>query len=219
MTRERKLLIFTALFAVAMAYFESAVVVYLRAVYGIEDLLRDVPQTPDLYTAIEIGREMSTLVMLGLVGWIAGRRLQDRIGYALFTFGLWDIFYYIWLHVFIGWPDSLLAWDILFLIPLPWWGPVLSPVLIALLMIAGGVVLVLRAEKGEHIHISSLDMGITGAGVLLALYVFMVDAIHALPGGFEAVSRVQPTDFNWPLFFVALAGMAYIPLKALRSKT
>ena len=218
MTRERKLLIFTALFAVAMAYMESAVVVYLRAMYGIEDLLRDVPQTPDLYTAIEIGREISTLVMLVMVGWIAGRRFQDRIGYAMFTFGLWDIFYYIWLHVFLGWPDSLLVWDILFLIPLPWWGPVLSPVLIALLMMLAGVVLVLKAEEGKLLRISRLDLGITGAGILLALYVFMADAIHALPGGFDAVSRVQPTDFNWLLFLLALAGMAYFPLKAAMKK-
>ena len=218
MMRKRKLLIFTALFAVAMAYMESAVVVYLRAMYGIEDLLRDVPQTPDLYTAIEIGREISTLVMLVMVGWIAGRRFQDRIGYAMFTFGLWDIFYYIWLHVFLGWPDSLLVWDILFLIPLPWWGPVLSPVLIALLMMLAGVVLVLKAEEGKLLRISRLDLGITGAGILLALYVFMADAIHALPGGFDAVSRVQPTDFNWLLFLLALAGMAYFPLKAAMKK-
>jgi len=33
---------------------------------------------------------------------------------------------------------SLLDWDILFLLPLPWWGPVLAPVLIALLMIVWG---------------------------------------------------------------------------------
>ena len=73
-------MIVVSLFAIAMAYLESAVVVYLRAVYGIEDLLRDMPLMPDQYTLIEIGREAATLVMLATIGWIAGRRWQDRVG-------------------------------------------------------------------------------------------------------------------------------------------
>ena len=121
-------------FAIAMAYVESAVVVYLRALYGIEDLLLDMPELPDQYTLIELGREACTLVMLVTIGWVAGRRWQDRFGYTIIAFGLWDIFYYVWLVVFIGWPKSLLDWDFLFMIPLPWWGPVLSPILIALLL-------------------------------------------------------------------------------------
>ena len=27
-----------------------------------------------------------------------------------------------------GWPETVLDWDILFLLPLPWWGPVIAPV-------------------------------------------------------------------------------------------
>jgi len=77
--------------------------------------------------------------MLLSIGWIAGNMFQSRVAFAFITFGLWDIFYYIWLRVFIGWPQSILEPDLLFLIPLPWWGPVLSPVLIALLMVIGGI--------------------------------------------------------------------------------
>jgi len=108
MSREGKCLIAVGLFAIAMAYLESAVVVYLRAVYGIEDLLRDMPLTPDQHTLIELGREAATLVMLAMIGWIAGRRWQDRVGYAIFSFGLWDVLYYAWLVIFIGWPKTLL---------------------------------------------------------------------------------------------------------------
>ena len=214
--RERLLVV--GLFAAAVAYIESAVVVYLRALYGINDLLRDLPLLPDQYTAIEIGREAATLLMLVTVGWIAGRRWQDRIGYAVFAFGVWDILYYLWLVVFIGWPSSLLDWDILFLIPLPWWGPVLSPMLIASLLVAAGALAVVREERGEALGFTSIDWSAVGAGTLLALYVFMADALRALPGGIEAVSRARPTQFNWPLFLVALLAMAFPLMRALRSQ-
>ena len=182
MSREGKCLIAVGLFAIAMAYLESAVVVYLRAVYGIEDLLRDMPLMPDQYTLIEIGREAATLVMLAMIGWIAGRRWQDRVGYAIFSFGLWDVLYYAWLVIFIGWPKTLLDWDLLFLIPLPWWGPVVSPLLIALMMVIGGGAAVLKAERGETLRFTLVEWSVAGASMLLALYVFMLDALHALQG-------------------------------------
>ena len=53
------------------------------------------------------------------------------------AFGVWDIFYYAFLRLIVGWPQSLWDWDVLFLIPLPWWGPVLAPVAIAVLLIVG----------------------------------------------------------------------------------
>ncbi|MCK4489064.1 MAG: hypothetical protein KAU23_02330, partial [Anaerolineales bacterium] len=133
-----KKLLWVGLFAVAFAYAEAAVVVYLRQMYGIHDLLRDIPAFDSMIAFVEVGREFSTLIMLLAVGWAAGRSLQTRLGFAFFAFGLWDIFYYIWLKLFINWPESLLTTDILFLLPLPWWGPVIGPVLIAVLMVIGG---------------------------------------------------------------------------------
>ena len=56
--------------------------------------------------------------------------LEEFAGFVV-VFGVWDIFYYVFLRVLVTWPASLLDWDILFLIPLPWVGPVLAPVLIA----------------------------------------------------------------------------------------
>ena len=108
-------------FAVAMAYVESAVVVYLREAFDIVDVVRDAVPLPGVYGPVELGRELATIVMLLSMGWLAGRALQDRLGFAVFAFGVWDIAYYFWLWVFIGWPSSLLEWDVLFLIPLPWW--------------------------------------------------------------------------------------------------
>ena len=215
MGQAQKGLIAVGLFAIAMAYVESAVVVYLRALYGIDHLLEDLPQLPDQYTLIEIGRETSTLVMLAIIGWIAGRQRQDRIGYAVFAFGLWDIFYYIWLVIFIGWPRTLLDWDVLFLIPLPWWGPVLAPILIALLLVVGGGMAVLKSERGEVLRFTLVEWSVAGVSTLLVLYVFMLDALHAIPEGFEAVSNVRPSSFNWLLFIMALIGMAFSLLSAL----
>lgn len=134
-----KRLLVVSVYAISMARVESAVVVYLRVMIG-----RVVPYQADPLPIsvglgwIEVGREVATLLMLGTVGWLAGQTFHGRAGYALVAFGIWDIFYYIFLIPMSGWPVSLLDWDVLFLIPLPWWGPVLAPVLISLLLILGG---------------------------------------------------------------------------------
>ncbi|MBI5766179.1 MAG: hypothetical protein HZA93_00170 [Verrucomicrobia bacterium] len=198
-----------AAFAIAMAWVESAVVFYLRRLVD-----RIEPYQPNpLPVAGDIGgaelvRELATMVMLGTVGWLAGRSGRARFGYFVAAFGLWDIFYYVFLVPMTGWPHSVLDWDILFLLPLPWWGPVLAPVMIAVLMIAGGVPLAFNdARDGTPLWPSRLVLGLSAVGVALALYVFMADAIRAVRHG-ESVQQVLPPSFNWPLFLVAWALMA-----------
>src|SRR6266540_4205903 len=114
-----------AVYALAMAYVEAATVVYLRRVFGVVDLVQDVASYDPRLASIEIGREAATLVMLLSVGFAAGRSRQARLGFALYAFGLWDVLYYVWLKILLGWPGSILTQDVLFLVPLPWWGPVL----------------------------------------------------------------------------------------------
>ena len=128
-----------AVFAIAMAWVESAVVYYLRTMVDRIEPYQPypLPVIGGLGTA-EFVREAATLIMLLTVGILAGRNWRSRLGYAAVAFGIWDIFYYVFLKVMCGWPHSLLDWDILFLIPLPWWGPVLAPVSIAVLMILWG---------------------------------------------------------------------------------
>jgi hypothetical protein len=197
------------IYAISMAWVESAVVVYLRVMIG-----RVVPYQADPLPIsvglgwIEVGREVATLLMLGTVGWLAGQTFRGRAGYALAAFGVWDIFYYIFLIPMSGWPGSLLDWDVLFLIPLPWWGPVLAPVLISLLLILGGGLAAwsetLPQPKWPHAWAWALNL----LGVGLALYTFMEEAIRFLPAGEEAVRQALPAAFNWPLFLFALALMA-----------
>ncbi len=205
-------------FAVAMAWIESAVVVYLREIYNIRDLTRDFVTEVDRYIQIEIGRELATLIMLAAIGFLSGKNSQERIGYSFIAFGFWDIFYYIWLHLFIGWPVSLLEWDILFLIPLPWWGPVLSPILIASLMIAGGFIAVARSGQNRAIRLNPVDWGILTLSILLALLAFMKDAIGAICDDAVNVTSARPVSFSWLLFLASLAGMIVFIFRIARKK-
>ena len=123
-------------FALAMAWVESAVVFYLRTLVNRLEPYQPSPLPMSTGLAFaELVREAATLVMLFTVGLLAGTAWRARMGYSAVAFGVWDIFYYVFLKAMCGWPHSLLDWDVLFLLPLPWWGPVLAPVLIAALMI------------------------------------------------------------------------------------
>lgn len=192
-----------ALYAVAMAAVESAVVVYLRALHSADMpltvLLHEVPAR---LIPIEIGREAATLVMLLAVAAIAGRTAWERFLYFALAFGVWDIFYYVWLWVFIGWPPSLFTWDVLFLIPVPWLGPVIAPVIVSLCLVAGSLWLLSRPD----VRLPRLAWGLAILGAALVLVSFMVDHQYAL-------ARTDPPRFRWEVFWagivVAVGGVVW----------
>lgn len=196
-----------------MAYLESAVVVYLRGLYGIEDLLRDMNFTPDMYTFIELGREAATIIMLLIIGLIAGSDVSKKLGYFLIAFGVWDIFYYIWLYVFIQWPKSLFEWDILFLIPVPWWAPVITPILISLLLILTGYFLI----KGRITKIKSIDWILVVFSILTILFTFMEDSIGIIISGSGDLTIVRPTGYSWILFIAAYFLWTIVTFKVYRT--
>ncbi|MBI1877304.1 MAG: hypothetical protein HYR94_03565 [Chloroflexi bacterium] len=198
-----KRLCWVSVYAIAMALLEAVVVAYLRALL----VITDEHVALGSYIPMEVGREVATVVMLVAVGWLAGRKRSDRLAYGLFAFGLWDIWYYIWLKVLINWPDSLFDWDILFLIPLRWWGPVLSPVLIAALICLTSVLSIIQWERGERLRFTPSRIGVISLGGLLALYIFISDSLHALLQGQPDWNTLRPEPFQWPLFLVALALM------------
>ena len=197
------------LYALAMAWVEAAVVYYLRTMVN-----RIEPYQPNPLPLIgrlgpaELVREAATLVMLLMVGFLAGRTWRSRLGYSALAFGVWDIFYYIFLKRLCGWPHSLLDWDILFLLPVPWWGPVIAPVAIALLMIMWGTLVVGWEQStvagGWHWKCWALNF----AGTALALYTFMADSLRVANQGVPVLRNVLPVHFNWPLFTLGLAMMA-----------
>jgi hypothetical protein len=196
-------------FALAMAWVESASVYYLRALVGrIEPYQSNPLPLAGTFGQVELVREAATLVMLLTIGIVAGTTWQQRFGYTAIAFGVWDILYYAFLRIMTAWPRSMLDWDILFLIPLPWWGPVLAPVSIAALMIVWGTCVTQLPESRSVTSVTRLSWAVTMAGVALALYVFMADAVHTIDQGIEATRQVLPTRFNWTAFCVALALMS-----------
>ena len=197
-----------ACYAVAMAAVESAVVVYLRALYS-GDAPASVLQyaLPERLVVIEVGREVATLVMILAVAALAARTARDRFLYFALIFGVWDIFYYIWLWVFIGWPPSLFTWDILFLIPIPWIGPVLAPVIVSLGLVIGALWLLARPA----IVLPRLFWGLAIPGAVLVVLSFTVDYRYVFV-------QTDPPRFRWELFgagiLLALAGL--ISARALK---
>jgi len=199
------------IFAMAMAWVEAAVVYYLRTLVDrINPYQADPLPIIGGLGAVELVREGATLVMLLAVGVLAGQSWRRRLGYWAVAFGVWDVSYYVFLRVMCGWPQSLFDWDVLFLLPLPWWGPVLAPVLIALLMVVWGT-LASQCEQPQR-NVSPQNWAwawaLNVAGIVLALYVFMADALRSAPQGVTAAASVLPRSFNWPVFAVALFLMA-----------
>ena len=207
-----------AMFATAMAWVEAAVVYYLRTL--VDRIEPYQPNPLPIATGLgeaELVRELATLVMLVTVGWLAGTTARSRLGYALIAFGVWDMFYYAFLKVMTGWPSSVADWDILFLIPLPWWGPVWAPAAIAMLMILWGTAVTQFERSTAPRGSNGKAIGFAALGVVLALYVFMADAIRVADQGTDALRTVLPVWFNWPLFTVALTLMGVPVLDAGRS--
>jgi hypothetical protein len=201
------------LFGISFGYVEAAVVVYLRAIYDpIRARLHPERGSHDLFPlitpqelantgpensrrlVIEIGREAATMLMLGSVALAAASNLHEWIAAFVIAFGVWDITFYAFLKLMIHWPESLNTWDILFLIPLPWVGPVWAPVLVAFTMIVCGIIS-LRAGgvRGRLPHWAGV---LAGAAVIVIAFVW--DFRNTSAGG-------MPNPFNWPLFFLGEA--------------
>jgi hypothetical protein len=214
-----KTLVWLGLFAVAMGFMESAVVIYLREIYyktGFGFPLR--PVSPFI-GKVEFCRELGTIIMLVAAGIISGKTRLQRFAYFVLAFAIWDIVYYLFLYVALGWPQSLATWDILFLVPVPWVGPVWAPCLLSLLMIVGAVHIILRTEKDPYYFISPVYWWLLISGALVCIFSFMWDYLMftGAKGNtwnlasesemFAEISSYVPTSFNYALF---LAG--FIPM-------
>lgn len=196
--RTRNLLWLT-LFALGMAQVEASLVVHLRSVYYPGNPLEIFPL--NLLTqrdlAIELVRELATVVMILSVALLTARGLTRVFAVFVYVFGLWDLFYYLWLKIMIGWPVSWLEWDVLYLIPRPWLGPWISPALIALLFVPwGGWIL----YSPNEVRFTRSTTVLFVVGALLALIAFLLPAVPLLLEGEEALRGYQPDDFRWSLF-------------------
>src|SRR4051812_22949922 len=96
-----KIILWLTLFAIAMGMFESAVVIYLRELFYKDGFSFPLKTNPADIARIEVFREAATIVMLVASGIIAGNSKLQRFAYFVLAFAIWDLFYYIFLFVFI----------------------------------------------------------------------------------------------------------------------
>ncbi|GBD94218.1 hypothetical protein BMS3Abin05_01822 [bacterium BMS3Abin05] len=193
----RTILFWVWIYGIAMAYFESAVVVYLRAIYYPNGFVFPLKMIPANLAVIEIGREVITMVMLLAVSFLAGRNFWQRLSFFMMSFGIWDIFYYFWLKVFLGWPASFLTWDILYLIPVPWTGPVLAPVLVSVTMIIAAFLILKLDRKGAVLSAAKWEWTLTGLSAVLIVVSFIFDFRNIVHQG-------MPRPFHWGIFWTGL---------------
>ncbi len=220
------------LFGAAFGFVEATIVVYLRELYeplarqyyperGPQDLFPlvtldqlEAANAPYLrLLKIEVMREAATLAMLASAGLAVGWNFNTRFAGFVIAFGIWDIFYYVFLKVLIHWPASLLDWDLLFLIPLPWVGPVLAPVLVAISMAVAGSIVIGREEADRPVQTSRKHWMTMILGALIIIVAFCWDYRHIMAGG-------MPRAFPWSIFFVGeVIGLAGFSLAIVRSNT
>lgn len=208
MSSHHRNLIWLTVYAIAMAQVEASVVVHLRTIYYPDNPLSIFPLSPltrhDLI--IELIRELATVVMILGIALLSGRGFGLVFAAFVYVFGLWDIFYYVWLKLMIGWPQGWLEWDVLFLIPWPWLGPWITPALIALLFVTwGGWVI----GKAVRISFDGIDAWLFVTGITLALAAFLIPAVPLLPQGLAAFRQFQPHDFSWWLYVPGILLLAY----------
>ncbi len=230
-----KTILCLTVFSIAMGYLESSVVVYLRKIYypdGFKFPLT--PVSPDI-AITEFWREAATIVMLIGAGIMAGKNTAQRFAFFIYSFAIWDIFYYVFLKVLLNWPESLFTWDILFLIPVPWVGPVIAPCLVSLTMILLTLIIIYHQEKDKYIHVRFIDRMFLIVGSITIIFSFLWDyimylaingtdkAVWTLSSNtklFDEVSNYIPKGFNWWLFglgegFILIA--IFLVLKRLRN--
>jgi hypothetical protein len=199
--------VIAVVFSIAFAYIESAVVVYLRAIFhpdGFAFPLRnfDTILQNKAILLTEIGREVATIVLIFSGAWLFGRNLQQRFAYFLIIFAVWDIFYYVWLKVLSAylnaipnWPQSIMDWDILFLIPMAWAGPVVAPVLVSIILLVFATIILYRDCRGRPVSAGKMEwLGFIAAGVIIVVS-FCIPGPHIAEPDYKS-------HFYWSIFAV-----------------
>lgn len=189
----RRRIVWLTAYAVAMGLLEAIVVVYLRELFYPRGFDFPIVLIEGRTAVAELVREATTLVMLLAVAVLAGRDRLDRFFVFGLLFGVWDLVYYAGLWLFLGWPPSLMTWDILFLIPVPWLSPVIYPVVISSLLVAGFVVHERLRRAGRTLRPSRAEWTVAVAGGLTVVVSLCWHWRIVAEGG-------VPTEFPTTLF-------------------
>jgi hypothetical protein len=206
------------IFAIAMGFLEAAVVVYVRRLFypeGFNFPLKGFLE-PEMLN-IEWVRELATIIMLVMIAMLAAKKFHERFAYFLYAFAIWDIFYYVFLKITLNWPSSILDWDLLFLIPWPWIGPVLTPIIVSLMFTIMAFIIINLEDSRKNIRINAKEWVLMIVGVLIVLYTWLKDyAVLVFNSGFakdfftlstniqfnQIIENYSPANYNWPLFIL-----------------
>jgi hypothetical protein len=154
--------------------------------------------------------------MLVGAGIIAGRNLATRFAWFIYAFAIWDIFYYVFLKVLLGWPESLFTWDLLFLIPVTWTGPVLAPVIVSFTMIVLALLLVNLDSKNDIVKITAIEWALFILGSLMLIVSFTIDYVSFISNKTNLLKILSvpkelfinisllyvPSKFYWSIFII-----------------
>lgn len=196
-----------------MGFLEAIVVVYVRELYYPEGFSFPLELLPPRIFVIELVREFSTMIMLLSFGFLIGKSTLEKFSWFLFSFGVWDIFYYVALKLFLNWPESILTWDILFLIPITWVGPVLAPLICSLTMIFFALSVFARIQAPKNIKPVFWYTILLGAALIFSSFIFDYTKLLIAEGYFskggpslldpgftKAILNYVPEKFQWGIF-------------------
>ncbi|MBK8808376.1 MAG: hypothetical protein IPO21_17815 [Bacteroidales bacterium] len=200
-------LLWITLFSIAMGMLESAVVIYLREIYYPQGFMFPLKPTSTNIAITELVREFATLVMLLSIAVLVGKSAIERFAWFLFCFAVWDIFYYIFLYVFIDWPASVFEWDVLFLLPTMWVGPVWAPVLLSITMIFLAMSILYNQKRKMPNTLNKKVLLLLISGSLIVIVSFCIDFYMYLINSFPNQS-IDKLFFSENIFEYSLS---YVP--------
>jgi hypothetical protein len=213
----RRRLVLLILFGIVFGYVEAAAVVYIRVVYEpIHQRLFPKTAANDLFPLavfeqwsreahpyvktpfMEMSREVGTLLLLALMAQAVSRTGPQWFASFALVFGVWDLTYYLWLLLLIGWPQTLLEWDLLFVVPVPWVAPVLAPLLVAATMVLTSSIYFWTEAVGRPMQPGRWNYALVLGGGLTIMISFWWDWRNIL-------ARGTPNPFNWLVLLLGLA--------------
>jgi hypothetical protein len=160
----------------------------------------------------EYWREAITLIMIFSAACIAGKTRLQRFAYFMLIFGVWDIIFYASLKILLNWPASIMEYDLLFLLPLPWTGPVLAPIIISASMITAGIIIIKFIDRGVKFYQNGVIWLLEITGGVIVFLSFIASAGDVIKG-------LYPSHFSWIIFssgwLIALSAFLYSLYKTL----
>lgn len=171
--------------------------------------------------SIEMIREAASLLMLLSVSILTGRSAITKFAFFIYSFAVWDIFFYVFLKILTGWPESLMTTDILFLLPVIWVGPVLAPLIISLVMILLALLIFYFSSVHKHVELKIYEILILTAGALLTIISFTADYTRLILSNYSFVNiwkqqannfiklsvNYFPGNFYWTVFVFGIIFM------------